>query len=218
MTPPTSSIASAISRVSRAPAPLNTICSTTCARPFEMLGLGARADHGVDSERDRFGAGSGSTATVRPLARTCISPLTAWAAPLPPLPQREPVNDQRDCSEAEPLDAHRSGGCWEWTSVDGGALGSRPGGALAATSRMRVSAIRSDDPADQAAPPVDLGVRVLRPADLDAHPGPFGARRAIDDVDIARLARFILASRRRAGRRRAGKRRWRFGTMATGRP
>ena len=38
MIPPTSSIASAIWRVSRKPAPLNTICSTTWARPFRCSG------------------------------------------------------------------------------------------------------------------------------------------------------------------------------------
>ncbi len=82
---------------------------------------------------------------------------------------------------------------------------------------MRDAAVGSDDPADRPAGPVELGVGVLRPADLDAHARPFGAGRAIDDVDIARLARRDSRRRPRAGRPAAGRRRSRAGTAAAGR-
>ena len=88
--------------------------------------------------------------------------------------------------------AHRSGGCCGMLASDGGA----PVRGRAARSRRpgaSGSAVGRDDPAHRAAAPVDLGIRVLRPADLDAHPRPFGAGRAIDDLAVARLSRAVLA-------------------------
>ena len=57
MIPPTSSIASAIcARVARAGA-LEHHMLDDVGEAIEMLGLGARADHRIDAERDGFGAG-----------------------------------------------------------------------------------------------------------------------------------------------------------------
>ena len=57
-------------------------------------------------------------------------------------------------------------------------------------------AIGHDNPADRSAGPVHLGVRVIRPADLDRDAGTLRARRAIEDVDEAGVARLVLAGDR----------------------
>ena len=64
----------------------------------------------------------------------------------------------------------------------------KPGGSACRNQPDARFADREHDAADQAARPVELRIRVLRPADLDAHARPFGAGRAVDDLRIARFA------------------------------
>ena len=138
--PPTSSIASLISRAERPPAPLNTICSKRWARPLRRAGscrepvsawrptatvstpgIGAGGDAKAVGEGGELhhGAGDlGAQGSGGNLGR--------------PPPQREPVDQQPPPRRRRTTGRRRAGDCWALTRASAGALGDqrrRGGGA-----------------------------------------------------------------------------------------
>ena len=162
-----------------------------------MLRLRARADHRIEPDRSRF---------RRPEAGRPRPPFRCQAGEAPPLtssspalPQREPIDNQRDCSQAEP---GRSIKPMAGRSHRAGRLCIRHLARLQSRRRRcgdqahAGPAVGNDDPAHQSACPVEFGVRILSPADLDAHAGSLRAGRAVDDLHIAGVALHILAAHR----------------------
>ena len=98
----------------------------------------------------------------------------------------------RQCRRTGTTGSRRTGGCWRSSQRR------RSDGLEARRSARGDEAhagpiVGRDDPADRSARPVHLRVGILRPAHRDAHPRAFGAGRAIDDMDEARLARCAFA-------------------------
>ena len=106
--PPTSSIASLISRAERPPAPLNTICSNRCATPFEPSGSSRDPTPAYRPTATVSTPGIGSTRHPQRHWPASSAQPASWRFPCcPALAQRQRVDDQRDQREPEPL--HRVG-------------------------------------------------------------------------------------------------------------
>src|SRR5207248_5839443 len=115
------------------------------------------------------------------------------------LTHRQSIDDQRDNRQGEPgrrIAAMPSGTDWACRAHIGSLARFEPRRRSRGDEPYPRMTVGHDDPADGTAGPVHFRIGVLRPADFDAHPWSFGAGGAVDDLNIAGLARLVLAADR----------------------